>query len=111
MQNKGSLHNKFEGFGAQPSKNLWDSIASNLDQKKKRRAIIFWWLGSGFAAGIVVLFGVKFINDSNNINTPEQITNKTNQVEKVQSFNENVIKNNLKWPSAIETKSFHKWVN
>ena len=35
MQNKGSLHQKFDGFGAQPSDKLWDSIASNLDHKNK----------------------------------------------------------------------------
>lgn len=53
MQNdkhRGSLGSKFENFGAAPSEGLWDSIADNLDGKKKRRGIIWWFTGVGIAA-------------------------------------------------------------
>lgn len=72
MQNKGSLHNKFKDFGAQPSENLWDSIASNLDERKKKRIIIFWWVGSGLAAVFILSLlvintnGINYIKSTNN---------------------------------------------
>ena len=59
MQNKGGLHNKFEGFGAAPSDQLWDSIASNLDQKKRKRAIFWWWFGSGLFAATTLFIGLN----------------------------------------------------
>lgn len=92
MQNKGSLHNKFEGFGAQPSENLWNSIASNLDQKKKRRGIIFWWLGSGFTAVLVIFLGVRFMNDSNDNTTSNQLVDNINHTEKVEVLNTTNVK-------------------
>lgn len=71
MQNKGSLHNKFEGFGAQPSDNLWNSIASNLDQKKKKRVILFWWLGSSLAAVVLLFIVLKYSTNGGEINITE----------------------------------------
>lgn len=53
MQNdsqKGSLGNRFDQLSVAPSAGLWDAISSNLDENKKRRGIIWWWLGSGIAA-------------------------------------------------------------
>jgi len=53
----GSLQNKFQDFGAVPSEQLWNSIATNLDEKKKRRGVFWWWF-IGAASFVTVLFGV-----------------------------------------------------
>ncbi|MEX1000692.1 MAG: outer membrane beta-barrel protein [Crocinitomicaceae bacterium] len=53
-QHKGSLTDKFEGFGAAPSDELWGKIDAGLEEKKKRRGIIWWWMGSGMAAIIAI---------------------------------------------------------
>jgi len=58
MQNKYSLQDKFKDFGAQPSDALWDSIASNLDNKPKKKIIWFWWLGA--VASIALILGLSF---------------------------------------------------
>lgn len=107
MQNKGSLHNKFEGFGTQPSEKLWDSIASNLDQKKKRRAIIFWWLGSGLAAGIIVLFSVLFVNGSNDFSAIKTTVNQTNHIDENGSSEKNsiVLEDNVQISNSFQDKS------
>ena len=52
--NRGSLAEKFGGFGSAPSEGLWNDIEAALDEKKKRRGIIWWWLGSGLAAVITI---------------------------------------------------------
>jgi hypothetical protein len=55
-EQRGALGDRFESFGAEPSSGLWDSIANSLDQKKKRKGIIWWWIGSGIAAiGIIFI--------------------------------------------------------
>ncbi|MCG8577607.1 MAG: PorT family protein [Flavobacteriales bacterium] len=54
-QPKGSLTEKFDGFGAEPSAGLWDSISGELDGRKKRRGIIWWWT-AGLAALILLGF-------------------------------------------------------
>lgn len=64
MQNKNNLQDKFKDFGAQPTDALWDSIASNLDHKKKKKAIWFWWFGA--VASIVLLIGTGlYFNEHN----------------------------------------------
>lgn len=60
MQNdsqKGMLGSRFENFNAAPSAGLWDSISSGLDEKKKRRGFIWWWVGPGIAAiGLITAY-------------------------------------------------------
>lgn len=63
MQNdkhRGSLGEKFSNFSAAPSDGLWDAIADSLDEKKKRRGLVWWWLGTGLAA--VFFAGVLVYN-------------------------------------------------
>src|SRR5687768_8086500 len=54
----GSLRDKFGGFGAAPTDQLWDSIAASLDQKEKKRRGAFWWWFGGLAAVLVLIFSV-----------------------------------------------------
>ncbi len=59
MLDKGSLKDKFDGYGSQPSEGLWDNIAGSLDAKKRKRGIIIWWtFGSGIAASLIIIFSV-----------------------------------------------------
>ena len=68
MLDRGSLEEKFSGFGSEPSEGLWDSIASTLDQKPKRRRGIIWWtFGTGIAAALLIL--LRFT-----VFSPEQFT-------------------------------------
>lgn len=58
MQNndqKGSLKDTFNNFGAAPTDGLWDAISGKLDEKKKRRFVIWWW-SSGLAAVLIIGF-------------------------------------------------------
>src|SRR5687768_7733143 len=54
----GSLGDKFDGFGAAPTDQLWNSIASSLDQKEKKKRGAFWWWFGGIAASVALLFGI-----------------------------------------------------
>ena len=116
MQNKNNLQDKFKDFGAQPTDALWDSIASNLDNKKKRKAIWFWWIGSGFAAILALgfslthQFNTKLIpQHSTTINPKLKETNAntlkegnkktedpTNTTIKVNTANKDILKSNSK---------------
>lgn len=63
MQENNSLRNKFEGFKADPSPQVWENIERSLDEKKRRRGFIWWW--AGLAASLI--FGLfVWTNSSNN---------------------------------------------
>ena len=82
---KGSLHNKFNDFGATPTENVWAGIEKSLDNKKKKRVLVIWW-STGLAAAVLVLFGLKSfyntttnskINQHNNNNNISEIDSST----------------------------------
>ena len=54
MQNNddsGFLNDRFEGYSAAPTDQLWDNIAESLEAKpKKKRGFVWWWIGTGLAA-------------------------------------------------------------
>ncbi|MBK9190104.1 MAG: hypothetical protein IPM77_00665 [Crocinitomicaceae bacterium] len=52
----GSLKDKFGGFGAAPTDQLWNAIENKLDQKEKKRRGAFWWWFTSMAAGLTFLF-------------------------------------------------------
>lgn len=52
----GSLKDKFGGFGAAPTDQLWSKIENKLDQKERKKRGAFWWWFSGVAAGLTFLF-------------------------------------------------------
>lgn len=57
---------KFEDFGEVPDENVWKSIESTLDQKKKRRLVLpIWWKLGGVAALLAILFYIidPFVNN------------------------------------------------
>lgn len=65
---QGSLSEKFQGFGAAPSDALWGSIAAAVDEKKSRKGIFWWWLGSGLAASFLLVYlSFNFFGSDNNL--------------------------------------------
>jgi len=52
----GSLKEKFGGFGAAPSDQLWNTIDSKLNQKERKKRGAFWWWFTGVAAGLTFIF-------------------------------------------------------
>ena len=77
-KNRGKLKTKFEGFSAAPSAGLWDAIADSLDEKKKRKGIIWWVFGSGIAA--VGLISILVFNGFTvNNTTQKEYTNQRNK--------------------------------
>lgn len=47
---------RFSGFGGEPSSDVWAGIEANLDQNKKRRRAIIWWsLAALFALSAITL--------------------------------------------------------
>jgi len=48
---------KLQDFGQIPDEQVWESIATSLDRKKKKRRIIpLWWQIGGIAAAIAIIF-------------------------------------------------------
>jgi len=47
---------KFKDFEVIPDEHIWDNIETQLDEKKKRRIIPFWWRLSGVAAALLIGF-------------------------------------------------------
>lgn len=62
MQENNSLGDKFEGFKADPSPQVWESIERSLDEKKRRRGFICWW--AGLAASLI--FGLMIWTNASN---------------------------------------------
>lgn len=46
---------RFDNFGAKPSDELWNKIEAQLD-KKKKRGLVFWWF-TGLAGTALLVFG------------------------------------------------------
>lgn len=81
MQNdkhRGSLGEKFSNFTATPSDGLWDAIADSLDEKKKRRGLVWWWLGTGLAA---VFFAGVLVYNKPWVAEPSIADNKADNVQ------------------------------
>ncbi|MBN4073097.1 outer membrane beta-barrel protein, partial [Crocinitomix catalasitica] len=57
--NQGSLQAVFDGHGAEPTVGLWASIETKLEERDRRR-IIFWWWTGGVAAVLIVGLGLNF---------------------------------------------------
>jgi hypothetical protein len=105
MQNKESLQNKFENYGARPTDALWDSIASKLKAKKKKKILFFWWFGSGIATIISLVFGLIFyFNDSNNTLKLASF----NTIEKYKNININLEKNTANLNNTTQQVNINK---
>ncbi|MDR9400796.1 MAG: hypothetical protein RI558_05190 [Psychroflexus sp.] len=54
---------KFDNFQEQPHEQNWEAIKSKLQEKNKKRPVVFWWRAAGIAAAILALVGLFFINN------------------------------------------------
>ena len=78
MSGRGKLQGKFEGYGRQPSENLWGNIAQKMDQKRKKRGLIlFWSFGSAIAASLILIFTIY--NTSSNSSTLNNLSEKSDK--------------------------------
>jgi len=118
MQNSGpgGLGEKFEGFGAAPSEALWGSIAGALDEKKAKKGFVWWWIGSGLAAVLLVSAVIYSSTNSNeNLVVNNEIeTEKLQQEFRAESESQNQIdKLEMlnKQEAIIETSSLYSNTN
>lgn len=68
MQNdkfKGILGSKFETFGAEPTDALWGNINASLHEENKNRGVIWWIIGPGIAA--LLLISLLVYNSNNDV--------------------------------------------
>ncbi|MDN3678383.1 outer membrane beta-barrel protein [Flavobacterium paronense] len=90
---------KFKDFEVMPPEVTWGKIEAKLDQKKKRRIIPFWWKLSGVAAVFLLGFLISKAIYSPEIKTENPVvnesnSNKTKQINKLNSAKEMLKKNN-----------------
>lgn len=75
MQENNPLKNRFENFSAEPRPEVWNRIEAELDNKPKRRFVLWWW--SAAALLIIGIGSIIFMNSS------------TREADKVVSSQEN----------------------
>ena len=90
MSNKGHLQNRFNDYGAAPNAESWGKIAGAISKEKKKKGIIWWFIGPGIAAGII--FGLFLFNYPNQINAiqvsnSDTIQNKLTKIIEKQTLN------------------------
>ncbi|HIB36179.1 hypothetical protein [Mesonia sp.] len=59
---------KFKDFEVSPDNHVWNNIADQLQEKKKKRVVPIWWYSLGGVAAILIaaiFIGNFFINNSN----------------------------------------------
>lgn len=92
---------KFKDFEVTPPEVSWANIEAKLDDKKKKRAIPFWWKLSGVAAVFLVGFMVsKSIYDDNSIKPGNSVVNQDNSVP-----NKDIKKNGAEVNNKIKTEN------
>lgn len=86
---------KFKEFEVNPSDNIWRAIEEKLNQKKKRRIVLFWRKLSGVAALLLIGFLIyKSINKSSN-QTENSIVNESKfEKTKIEFRNQKKLKGN-----------------
>lgn len=62
MQENNPLKNRFENFSAEPRPEVWNRIEAELDNKPKRRFVLWWW--SAAALLIIGIGTIIFMNAS-----------------------------------------------
>jgi hypothetical protein len=87
----------FSGFEAKPSKQVWENLQGELQQKKTKRSILFWLI-SASAIFLVGFLSFMFLNTKNTSKQTKNILN--NNLEKPFSYDTqkiafNIIPNNL----------------
>lgn len=58
-KHRGELSSKLGTVKVAPSAGLWDKIEAELTPEKKRRGVVWWWIGSGLAASFALVFVMR----------------------------------------------------
>lgn len=69
---------KFKDFEVNPPELVWTNIEAELDEKKKRRILPFWWKLSGVAAVFLIGFLISKSIYSTHIQNGNTVVNETN---------------------------------
>jgi hypothetical protein len=69
---------KFKDFEVNPSEEIWGNIEAQLDKKKKRRIIPFWWKLSGVAAVFLLGFFISKSIYNGEVKKENSVVNETN---------------------------------
>ncbi len=102
---------KFKDFDPVPEKELWDGIASRLDEKEKERRIIpIWWRLGGIAAVLAVLFYITSTSDFSNSSIPNNNDTPLTNTEKSPTKDNNSNKTRSSTPNN-PTINFEKNTN
>lgn len=84
---------KFKDFEANPAEDFWNDIEARLEEKKRKRAIPFWWKFSGVAAVFLVgiFIGNRVLNNDITPANPVVIEDNSNQNQR--KNNDGVLEN------------------
>lgn len=95
---------KFKDFEALPPQDAWLDVEARLQNKKKKRRVIpFWLKPTGIAAGIVIVMGLfNIFNNNNTINDSLQLENNTSNT---------VVNQNKESQNKFETPSLNEKAN
>lgn len=82
VDNNGFLNDRFDGYSAAPSDQLWGEIADGLGtDKKKKRGILWWWMGAGLAAVLVTgYFMLPLISADQNLSSSSSVESLDNEL-------------------------------
>ena len=69
---------ELQDFEVNPPEHLWANISNEIDQKKKPKKIMpLWYIGSGIAASLLLLFILRYDKAPNSVNSIENMVNTT----------------------------------
>ncbi|WP_445453340.1 hypothetical protein [Flavobacterium sp. 25HG05S-40] len=95
---------KFKDFEEIPSEEVWVNIEAQLDEKKKRRVIPFWWKLSGVAAVFLIGFLVSKSIYDDNVTPVNPIVKESNSNPAEKSKTDDINKKDLKINSGVTTE-------
>ena len=96
---------KFKDFEEIPSEEVWGNIEAQLDEKKKRRVIPFWWKLSGVAAVFLIGFLVSKSIYDDGVTPENTIVKESNSNPAEKSKTDDINKKDLKINSEVTTET------
>ena len=92
---------KFKDFEAKPADAVWGNIEAQLDGRKRRRIIPFWWKLSGMAAVFLLGFLISKSIYSNDIKSESPVVKEATSTKSEKGNPNKVNKNELKDGSGV----------
>ncbi len=110
MQNdkfKGILGSKFETFGAEPTDALWGNINASLHEENKKRGIIWWIIGLGIAA-LMLISGLVYNSNNDVFQKNEMHPIAKNRLTKKESQLTPIVKNSAEKSDLTSKRNNYK---